>query len=127
MGGVLGILGDGDNLPLIEIRFPHDINPTEVLANWRRRCQRVNYDKLVLICDDKDGISDKELSKYNNIQAYRKILFTAKNMNTKYSWCYYMKAYKNCSNTGKYNGKTINGLWKFTEMWDYVSFLNGVK
>lgn len=26
---------------------------------------------------------------------------------------------------GEYNGKSLDGLWKFTKMWDYVSFLNG--
>ena len=46
-------------------------------------------------------------------------------MSHEYSFCYQLKEYKDRNRTGEYNGKSLDGLWKFTKMWDYVSFLNG--
>jgi uncharacterized protein (DUF1919 family) len=45
--------------------------------------------------------------------------------NLEYSWAFQMKEYISQPCTGEYNAKSFEGLWKFTKMWDYVSFLNG--
>ena len=42
-----------------------------------------------------------------------------------YEFCHQLTEYEGQNYTGGYNGKSLDGLWKFTKMWDYVSFLNG--
>ncbi len=123
-GICVGKIGGGSGLEEIEIRFPHDTDCEKVLKKWMERCQRINYNKIVLINDDK-GLEPKDYIAYAAIPAFRKILFTAKDMSHEYSFCYQLKEYKDRNRTGEYNGKSLDGLWKFTKMWDYVSFLNG--
>lgn len=124
-GNCVGYLEDEKkNLSRIEIRFPHDTEPAKVKAKWEQRCKRVNYNKLVFIVDDKD-LSEKDYKLYNKIEAFRKICFTARDLSHEYSWCHQLSVYEGQKYTGEYNGKSLNGLWKFVKMWDYVSFLNG--
>lgn len=126
-GNCIGIIsGGGTTLPEIEVRFPHDTDPEEVQKKWKRRCARVNYDKLVFINDDK-GLTEADFAAYDAIPAFRKICLTSKDMNDRYDWCFRLKEYEGKECTGEYNGKSLNGLWKFTKIWDYVSFLNGDK
>ena len=92
------------------------------MKKWKKRCKRVNYNKLALICDDK-GLKPEDYEKYDKVSAYRKIMLTSQNL--EYSWAFQMKEYISQPCTGEYNAKSFEGLWKFTKMWDYVSFLNG--
>ena len=122
-GMCVGKIGGG-RLKEVEIRFPHDTDCESVERKWIERCKRVNYEKLVLIEDDK-GLTSADYEAYKAIPAFRKILFTAKDLSKEYDFCHQLKAYEDRSRTGEYNGKSFDGLWKFTKMWDYVSFLNG--
>ena len=88
------------------------------------RCKRANYEKIVLINDDK-GLTVSDYEAYKAIPAFRKIRFTAKDMSGEYEFCHQLTEYDGQTYTGSYNGKSLDGLWKFTKMWDYVSFLNG--
>lgn len=108
----------------VEIRFPHDTDCESVKKKWAERCKRVNYEKIVLINDDK-GLTVSDYEAYKAIPAFRKILFTAKDMSGEYEFCHQLAEYDGQTYTGSYNGKSLDGLWKFTKMWDYVSFLNG--
>lgn len=123
---VLEKSGGEAGLKEIEIRFPHDTDCDKVSQKWKERCRRINYEKVVLINDDK-GLGEKDYAAYAAIPAFRKILFTAKDRSHDYDFCYQLKKYEGKKETGGYNGKSLNGLWKFTKMWDYVSFLNGDK
>ena len=114
----------GAELKEVEVRFPHDTDCESVKKKWIERCKRVNYEKLILINDDK-GLTLEDYKEYETIPAYRKILFTAKDMSSEYEFCHQLKEFEGRSRTGEYNGKSLDGLWKFTKMWDYVSFLNG--
>lgn len=114
----------GSELKEVEVRFPHDTDCESVKKKWVERCKRVNFEKLVLINDDK-GLKLSDYEAYQAIPAFRKILFTSKDVSSKYEFCHQLKAYEGCDCTGEYNGKSLDGLWKFTKMWDYVSFLNG--
>lgn len=114
--------GGYNNLKPVEIRFPHDDDPETVVRNWNKRCKRVNYEKLALICDDK-ALTEKDFEQYDRDPAYRKVMLTSKEL--PYQWAFQMKEYKGQQYTGEYNAKSTDGLWRFTKMWDYVSFLNG--
>ena len=123
-GMCVGKIGGGSGLKEVEIRFPHDTDCESVKKKWAERCKRVNYEKIVLINDDK-GLTVSDYEAYKAIPAFRKILFTAKDMSGEYEFCHQLVEYDGQTYTGSYNGKSLDGLWKFTKMWDYVSFLNG--
>ena len=124
-GNCIAELGNESiDLKNIEIRFPHDTEPNKVKANWNRRCSRVNFEKLVLINDDK-GLTEEDYVAYDRIPAFRKICLTAQDKSQKWKWCHQIEAYKDQEMTGEYNGKSLDGLWKFIKLWDYISFLNG--
>ena len=114
----------GPDLPAIEIRFPHDADPAKVAENWERRKKRINYDKLVLIVDDK-GLKEADYRLYDQLPAFRKICLTAADLSDRYAWAYQMKEYAGAEKTGEYNAKSKDGLWVFTKTWDYTSWLNG--
>lgn len=123
-GMCVGKIGGGSGMEEVEIRFPHDTDCESVKKKWAERCRRVNYDKIVLINDDK-GLTSSDYEAYKAIPAFRKILFTAKDVSREYEFCHQLTEYEGQPYTGSYNGKSLDGLWKFTKMWDYVSFLNG--
>lgn len=112
-----------DGLQPVRIRFDHDTNQNDILDKWNTRIKRINWNNIVLICDDKD-IDDGDYTRYDNIKEYKKILLTATDLSNKYNWSLQLKAYKDEPHTGTYNGKSLRGGWKFLYMWDFVSFLN---
>lgn len=121
----IGKLGGGEHqLPTVTIKFPHDSNPGKVIEKWNERRSRVNFSKLVLINDDK-GLSNDDIKRFNDIRAFRKICLTALDLSTDYECCFQLKKYEKKSVTGKYNKKTLDGMWEFVSIWDYVGFLMG--
>ncbi len=121
-GRLIGNLGD-NKLDNVEIYFDHDDNPEEILNKWNRRKQRINWEKIVIICDDKD-IDEEDYELFDKIDAYRKIMLTAADRTDKYSWSFPLKPYKKKERTGDYNGKSLKGGWKFQYMWDFIGFIN---
>lgn len=112
-----------NKLKEIFIYFPHDDDPIKIVNDWERRKQRINYDKTVFICDD----TRLDLSSYqifDEIIAFRKILFTAKDRSLEYPWCYQLKYYRTHTYVGAYSEKMLRGIWRFEMMWNYVDFLN---
>lgn len=119
----VAVLGDGGLEP-VRICFPHDDDPTRIAADWERRKQRINYDKLVLICDDL-RIGEGEMAVFERIPAFRKILFTARDHSGKFACAHQLRAYERDAHVGMYCGKMLRGVWRFETMWEYADFLNG--
>lgn len=67
----------GSGLKEVEIRFPHDTDCEKRQEKWAERCKRVNYEKIVLINDDK-GLTVSDYEAYKAIPAFRKILLQQK-------------------------------------------------
>ncbi len=104
-------------LPAIKIRFPHDDNLETVSSNWEKRVSRLNYDKLVFICDDR-GLDETDFRLYDTVEGYKKIMLTSKEIG--YSWATILPA----STVARYNFKDyFRGVWLFERQWDYSSFL----
>lgn len=123
-GGYVGELGSGQ-LDKVSIYFPHDTDSKKIVEDWERRKKRINYQKLVLICDD-NGLDEDEIALFDQIKAYRKILFTTeKDYLDVFKCCYQLKKIKESKNDRKYQEKTLSGIWFFESIWDYVGFLNG--
>ena len=121
-GGYVGVLGN-EQLEDVTVRFPHDNDPENIRQNWDKRKRRINFDKIVLICDDK-GMKLEEYERLDRAIAYKKICFITEREPKQYNWAKVLEPYKDLDQTGTYNGKSLNGLWKFQRMWDYISFLN---
>lgn len=113
-----------NRLKPIKIGFPHAEYKNQIVEEWDRRKERINYNKLIFICDDQ-GLDKEDFQLFDTVKAYKKILFTSKNVSEEFQWAYQLKAYKKQRYTGAYNAKSFLGGWKFQYMWDFVSFLNG--
>ena len=59
----------------VRIKFPHDTNPQIVEESWNRRKSRINWDRIVLICDDA-GLNQEDILRFDGLSAYKKIMFT---------------------------------------------------
>lgn len=68
----IGALGD------IEIHFKHYNTCKEAEEAWKRRCRRINWHNIVVLCTDRDEFDNETYIKWATIP-YRKILFTASN------------------------------------------------
>lgn len=66
----VGLLGD------IEIHFMHYNTCREAKEAWLRRCGRINWRRIVVLCTDRDGYTEGAFARWQQIR-YPKLLFTA--------------------------------------------------
>ena len=107
------------NLPEIEIAFPHDYDANLCVYNWNKRKERVNKDKIYIICDDQN-LFFEDIERYNRIKCKNKILFTSEIKHVNEYVCYIgsKKLVK------RYQYKGIDGLYKFQHFFNFTDFLN---
>jgi uncharacterized protein (DUF1919 family) len=60
----------------IKIFFQHYSTFDEAVATWRRRASRVSTGDIYFLMTDRDGFSDADMSRFNNLPTTRKILFS---------------------------------------------------
>lgn len=60
----------------IEIHFVHYSTCMEAKQAWERRKTRINWDKILILCTDRDGFDDTSYEQWKQIP-YPKLLFTA--------------------------------------------------
>ncbi len=65
----IGKLGD------VTIYFMHYETCSEALKSWNRRIKRIHWDKIVILCTDRNGFNNVEYLEWCNI-IYPKLLFT---------------------------------------------------
>lgn len=106
----------------ININYIHDDDADKVLSDYMRRRERINYDKVVLIIDDR-SLTQDSLEKFDKIDCFRKVCLTSSEQ--PYECCHYLPQYKGQPCVGMYQSKTLSGVHGFENMWDYTSFLNG--
>lgn len=108
-------------LPAIRVRFNHDTDEAVVKENWNKRVKRINYNKLVFICDDK-GLDESDYKKYDSVKAFKKIMLTSKEIG--YPWAKILPSYAGMPCVGGYFDKDFyRGIWNFEKEWDYSEFL----
>ena len=66
----IGTLGD------VELHFMHYDTCREARESWCRRAARINYDRILVLCTDRDGFDDEAYALWKQIP-YPKVLFTA--------------------------------------------------
>lgn len=62
----------------IEIFFLHYHSEQEARDKWERRCQRINWNNMIIKFNDQNGCSIKEVDKFMKLPLKNKIFFTCK-------------------------------------------------
>jgi uncharacterized protein (DUF1919 family) len=110
-----------DLLPKVDVNFPHDTDLDVVSKNWSKRVKRIDYDRLVLILDDR-GTSKVDLDRFSRVACHTKIFLTSRC--TDYDFCHIMDVYRGEASVGAYYGKDFKrGLWCFEYQLDYMKLL----
>ncbi len=61
----------------IEVFFLHYKSEEEVKSKWIRRCERINWDKILLKFNDQNGCTQKHIDDFFSLP-YKKVFFTCK-------------------------------------------------
>lgn len=77
----IGLLSNGKDS--VEVFFLHYHSENEAEEKWKRRCQRINYDKLLIKFNDQNGCTEKELKEFISLPYKNKIFFTCKKWSVK--------------------------------------------
>lgn len=86
----------------IEIRFVHYENFDSAVQKWKERCLRVNFDKILIMATDRDGMNSPEcLERFDKIP-YHKVMFTSHKYH--YPWAVYCPDFKNQQCVGVMTG-----------------------
>lgn len=59
----------------VEIHFIHYSFSDPVLEMWQRRCERINYEKLLFVMSERDGSTPQHIEDFNS-QSFAKLVFT---------------------------------------------------
>ena len=68
----IGLLGD------IEIHFLHYADEKSAYEKWCRRCERINWNKLIIKFNDQNGCEEKHIAMFDKLQYKNKICFCVK-------------------------------------------------
>lgn len=112
----------GDEDP-VYVQFPHENNEADILAKWNRRLKRVNWDRLFVITDDRDGVAQDYLKMIDAIPAERKILLTSHALNYKYA--HQLKTYVGQDRVGLYQVRNLLGPYRYEDDFDFVGWILG--
>ena len=66
----IGLLGN------LQIHFMHYDTCRQAREAWQRRCGRINRERLMVLCTDRDGFTDEDFALWKELP-YPKVLFTA--------------------------------------------------
>ncbi|WP_302326038.1 DUF1919 domain-containing protein [Enterocloster lavalensis] len=75
----VGVVSNGKEE--VEIFFLHYHSEEEAIDKWKRRCERVNYEKLLVKFNDQNGCSEENLCEFLALPYKNKIFFTCKDWN----------------------------------------------
>ncbi len=62
----------------IEVIFLHYMSEEEAYRKWNRRCERINYDKLLVKFNDQNGCRDEHVISFDGLDFKNKVCFTSK-------------------------------------------------
>lgn len=69
----IGILSDN-----IEVHFLHYTSEEDALKKWNERCERINWDKLLVKFSDGYACKDEHIKDFDSLHFEHKVCFTAK-------------------------------------------------
>ena len=65
----------------IEIMFLHYKDEQEALEKWTRRCERINWERMLVKFNDQNGCKETHLKLFEQLPIKNKICFTSKEYN----------------------------------------------
>lgn len=72
----IGVLSLGDEQ--VEIFFLHYHSEQEATKKWQRRCQRINWDRLLVKFNDQNGCTEQDVKAFLALPFKNKLFFTCK-------------------------------------------------
>lgn len=87
-GLIIGYLND------LRIIFLHYKKEEEAKEKWEERKKRIKWDKLFIICTDRDGFDDECFERFKRLK-YPKALITRNEKWKDEEFCVYLEKYKN--------------------------------
>lgn len=72
----VGVLSNGKKE--IELFFLHYRSEEEAREKWKRRCGRINWDRMIVKFNDQNECTEKEVCQFMNLPIRNKLFFTCK-------------------------------------------------
>ena len=95
----------------------------EAQKKWNERKKRVNWDNIVIINTDREGMTEELKERFEKLP-YRKVMFVHQ-PDEKHSSCFYIRGYENQESVGII---TDHDTWdgkRPIDQFDWIGFLNG--
>lgn len=107
----------------IKIHFMHYASFSEARIKWQRRCNRIDYNNIRVVCDAKANIDNEYIKLFASIP-YTKILLSS-NMPDEYIFCYNMKCYQLEPDLESLVKRRPDGAGIYLDEVDWELFLKG--
>lgn len=112
----IGIIDD------VEICFLHFKSEEEVIAKWKRRCERINLDNLIIKMNDQNLCDEAHIKKFLALPFENKIFFTVKKPMVNNRCVIYVK--KACRQDSIMASQEPIIFTKYFDIIDYINRLN---
>jgi len=111
----------------IELQFWHYKDAESAKEKWEKRSKRVNDKNIFIVMTDRDGCTEDNIRRFNNLPYKNKVIFTNR-LYEQFSSAYYIRGFENQSSVGHLNEfQNIFGK-RYYDNFDYVKwFNNGVQ
>lgn len=107
-----------------KIYFMHYDTEAEAEAKWNERKQRINYNNLFVLFNDRDGCTYDDMIAFEKMPFENKIIFTNKQYPDIKS-SFYIRGFENQDSVGNCFDYVPKGLGKkYYDQFDYVSWFN---
>ena len=109
----------------IKLYFNHYKTNEEAEEKWEERKKRMNMDNLFILMCDRDGITDEDMLRLNEVNCRNKVVLTAKE-HPAVDFAFQLPEYANEDYVGYYLGKNaITDKTVVEKHFDFVKWLNG--
>ena len=109
----------------IKLYFNHYKTNEEAEEKWEERKKRMNMDNLFILMCDRDGITDEDMLRLNEVNCRNKVVLTAKE-HPEVDFAFQLPEYANEDYVGYYLGKNaITDKTVVEKHFDFVKWLNG--
>ena len=109
----------------LKIYLVHYPTVAEAQKKWNERKKRINWDNIVIMDTDRDGMTDELKDRFEKLP-YRKVMFVHQ-PDKKHASTFYIKGYEDQECVGIVTDHEGWGGERPIDQFDYVGFLNGEK
>lgn len=95
----------------------------EAQRKWNERKKRINWDKIVIINTDREGMTEELKDRFEELP-YRKVMFTHL-QDERHPSCYYLKGYESEECVGIITDHITWDGKRPIDQFDWVKFING--